>query len=309
MITQNKTQQGFTLIELMISIVLGLLVIAAGLSIYLSGHRSLMLQNGMGELQQNTIFGLALVTHDIRHANLNGNQEMRINPTVEGSGIVFATTNLPQNMSQTANLFSQAEATETATNQNSDRLTIQFRPGRSMSNCEGQNLSAKDSTVMYVQKYHVAQMLQSNGSEYTPKRFGLYCKAYSYSDSSRAALTPSSNNENGQLIMPDVDAFKVKLGVKAAGDTMTYMPISTYASAASGDVVSVNLGVLVRSSSPVGPDSKFNNDQTFDLFNNGDSKADSYGQVTLRKEQKTANKYLRNGYSQLVVFRNTAGVV
>lgn len=44
-------QKGFTLIELMIAITLGLLISAAALMIFLSSQRSLAIQGGMGEIQ------------------------------------------------------------------------------------------------------------------------------------------------------------------------------------------------------------------------------------------------------------------
>ena len=44
--TISLSQQGFTLIELMIAITLGLLISAAALMIFLSSQRSLALQGG-----------------------------------------------------------------------------------------------------------------------------------------------------------------------------------------------------------------------------------------------------------------------
>jgi type IV pilus assembly protein PilW len=47
--------------ELMIALALGLLIVAAGLAVFLSSQRSLGLQSGMSELQQNANFGLSLL--------------------------------------------------------------------------------------------------------------------------------------------------------------------------------------------------------------------------------------------------------
>ena len=43
----NKHQTGFTLLELMIAIALGLLVVAASLMVFLTGQRSLGMQVGL----------------------------------------------------------------------------------------------------------------------------------------------------------------------------------------------------------------------------------------------------------------------
>lgn len=75
----TKNQQGFTLLELMISLAIGLLVVSAATAIFLSAQRSLGFQLGMGDVQQNSNFGLAMLTHDLRHANLNTPSNQKIN--------------------------------------------------------------------------------------------------------------------------------------------------------------------------------------------------------------------------------------
>ena len=84
----HLNQKGFTLIELMIAITLGLLISAAALMIFLSSQRSLAIQGGMGEIQQNSIFGLTALTYDLRHANLD-TPSAYISTTQSGSGVIF----------------------------------------------------------------------------------------------------------------------------------------------------------------------------------------------------------------------------
>lgn len=43
---KNK-QYGFTLIELMIALVLGLIIVAAGIQLFITGQRSLSMQQGL----------------------------------------------------------------------------------------------------------------------------------------------------------------------------------------------------------------------------------------------------------------------
>ncbi|EXS61342.1 prepilin-type N-terminal cleavage/methylation domain protein, partial [Acinetobacter baumannii 1406589] len=62
-----KPQQAFTLIELMVALALGLLIVAAGLAVFLSSQRSMGLQSSLEGLQQNANFGLSSLTHDLRH--------------------------------------------------------------------------------------------------------------------------------------------------------------------------------------------------------------------------------------------------
>lgn len=67
----NNKQSGFTLIELMISLTLGLIVTAAAILLFLTGQKSLAMQKGVEELQDNANFGLNYITRDIRLTNLN----------------------------------------------------------------------------------------------------------------------------------------------------------------------------------------------------------------------------------------------
>lgn len=318
--SMNKQKQhGFTLIELMISIVLGLLVVAAALAIYLSGQRSLSLQNGMSELQQSSMFGLSLITHDVRHANLNTNESLTVNTTEEGSGIIFSAANLPTSVRGNIASHITAQATGIGgTTENSDRLTIQFKPEydqtnttqsiSTMTDCEGKEIkySNKKYDGTHVQSYFVQEMMQPNGQSFSPKRFGLYCDSGHYEPTQDSSVLHLGTG--AQLLMTDVEAFKVKLGVKNATGQIRYMTINDYKAApTSGDVVSVDLGVLVRSANPIGNDSNFDDGQTFNLFN--DVSGTTYGKVLLKAEQKTGSKYLRSGFSQVVTLRNTAGAL
>ena len=86
-----RTQSGFTLIELMIALALGLVISAAAIMLFLTGQRSYVLQQGMADLQDNANFGLNYVTKDIRHANLNS-PIAEVNDETAYSGIVLTSS-------------------------------------------------------------------------------------------------------------------------------------------------------------------------------------------------------------------------
>ena len=85
----KSSQQGLTLLELMVALVLGLLIVAAGLAVFLNAQRAMGFQTSMGDIQQNANFGLSMLTQDLRHANLNTPSAQRVNNKFVGSGIVF----------------------------------------------------------------------------------------------------------------------------------------------------------------------------------------------------------------------------
>ena len=167
----KRYTSGFTLMELMIALALGLLIVAAGLAVFLSSQRSLNLQSGMSELQQNANFGLSLVTHDLRHTNLNTVSAQKINNLVNGSGIIFKKENLPTALQATANLEAEFVTLQNKDTDNttgtSDRLTIQYTPATStIFNCEGVQVTGASSKTI-VQRYYVAESPQQVTGEPT----------------------------------------------------------------------------------------------------------------------------------------------
>ena len=138
----KRYTSGFTLMELMIALALGLLIVAAGLAVFLSSQRSLSLQSGMSELQQNANFGLSLVTHDLRHTNLNTLSKQKVNSRILGSGIIFKKENLPFSLHTLTGLETELTTLQAEDDDNtsgkSDRLTIQYTPETTtVLNCEG----------------------------------------------------------------------------------------------------------------------------------------------------------------------------
>ncbi len=267
-------QQGFTLIELMISLILGLLVIAAALAIFLSGQRSLNMQTGMSELQQNSIFGLSQLTHDLRHVNLNTTTTYQISKTTPGSGVIFNTTNYSGINTEHVTTENKLQ---TNMNVSSDQLTIQYIPNmKDMVNCEGTVLT--DITTPVVQRYYIQAV--------TGGRYNLMCDA---GGSNGATL-----GQNAQVLLQDIEVFKVRFGVKDSTGKIQYKRPGSITD--TDKIVSAEVGVIARSSSSVGSDSKVNPNRTFALFGQN---------VGLRTPATTP--YLREVFSQAIVFRNSQG--
>ena len=64
----RRTQTGFTLIELMISLVLGLLVVSAAAGIFLSNQRTFRATEGLARIQENARVAFELMARDLREA-------------------------------------------------------------------------------------------------------------------------------------------------------------------------------------------------------------------------------------------------
>ncbi len=87
-IPQEIDQYGFTLIELMISLVLGLLISAAVMQVFLTSQRVDRIQTAGSEIQDKAVFGLQGIESQVRLANL-GNDGIAINDTTAMGGIVL----------------------------------------------------------------------------------------------------------------------------------------------------------------------------------------------------------------------------
>lgn len=337
----TKLQKGFTLLELMIGLAIGLLVVSAATAIFLSAQRSLGFQLGMGDVQQNSNFGLAMLTHDLRHANLNTPSNQKINNKMVGSGVAFAQENYPSALhaSLANSAYSTQNAVDDATTGKSDQLVIQFVPqyqiaeasdvdpgddtkkinerllsNTDMYNCEGTRIEfvtakANEDTQAIrptmVQRYFIAKLPNSQQGSDGLDRYGLYCDAgyYNAGDSSITGL-----NNNAQLLMQNIDAFKVLLGVKnPQNNQLRYVTIDEYKNLMSSitaekdylQVISLQVSVIARSATNIGADAGLNN-QTITLP--GTTTAVVFdGDANLNK------KYIRQLVTQVVGLRNTLG--
>ena len=157
----RTSQQGFTLIELMVSLVLGLIIVAAATMLFIAGQKSLALQQGAADIQDNANFALNYIAKDIRMANLN-NSTATMNASLANGGIVFSTTNLAG--ISTANVSQSAVSGTSNVTTGSDQLTIQYLPQQTGGfDCEGTQITS--TSVYVVQRYFVRQDTNVNTNE------------------------------------------------------------------------------------------------------------------------------------------------
>ncbi|ENV74167.1 hypothetical protein F946_00201 [Acinetobacter johnsonii ANC 3681] len=301
----NKSSQlGLTLLELMVALVLGLLIVAAGLAVFLNAQRSMGFQTSMGDIQQNANFGLSMLTQDLRHANLNTPSAQRVNNKLVGSGIVFVGDNLPENARDSTEdlLTAQGVSVDATKEDDSDQITMQFMPdirGDGQFDCEGTAMVAGRT---YVYRYYLDRLPDNQQIEGSLDRFGLYCDAGYYVSNSMVGL-----GENGQLIIQNVDAFKVRLLVKNSDGNLRYTTINDYRNTLMPasvvdeklyvNVVGVELGLLVTSAQSIGADASFNTNVEYTIA----------GQEVELKDNANNGKYLRQAITQMVGLRNTLG--
>lgn len=282
-----SNQQGFTLIELMIAITLGLIVTAAALMMFLSSQRSLAMQNGLSSIQQNATFGLTNVAKDLRHINLDSGSEF-VNRSNNKSGIVFQTI-----AGVTADKVTKAESGQSIMTPDSDQLTIRYvnRKNNTM-NCEGV-IVEQDKEI--IQRYYIDKLPQVQQNQ-GDTRYGLFCEVLDEKKTGKPAIA-----------IADAESFKVSVvtrdfnGTPAdrKDDQLRYQTLKEYIAAPTGDaIVAVEIGVVIRSSGSVHADSSINANPTFTIAGQ---------EVKLSNPPSTAS-HLRVPVTQMVAIRNSQGV-
>jgi type IV pilus assembly protein PilW len=288
------SQRGFTLIELMVSLVLGLIIVAAATMLFIAGQKSFALQQGAADIQDNANFALNYITKDVRMANLN-NSTATMNASLANGGIVFNTTNLAG--ITTANVSQSAVSNTSNVNVGSDQLVIQYLPTQvqidsGLFDCEGTQVT--DASVYVIERYFVRQDANLNSNETSATALALACAA------GRSNNMNAFNNDNGQIVMKRVDYFHVLLTVQNSSGNFQDMTITQYTTnAPTARIVGVKLGILARSNQSVGVDSNINLTKPFTVLNQS---------VTLNNAiQAAQTRNLRQVITQTVAIRNALG--
>ena len=246
----RANSSGFTLIELMISLVLGLLISAAVIQVYIVSTRTATVQQSASEVQDSAIFSLQAIEDHIRLANL-GNPISNIKDTTNHGGIVLTTANLGTSNATDAKYFTaSADSTgwtglSNITGVESDQLTIQYKnvTSSSLFDCEGTEVQ-KDSSEWVVERYFVRKATGGADTDLV-----LACAAGRVDED---GIVTTSFDGAGEVIIPAVDQFKVLLGTLADVSNLSYLPASTYLDLTDKpSITTVKLGMIVRSDTPL----------------------------------------------------------
>ena len=295
----HSARSGFTLIELMISLVLGLLISAAVMQVYVISARTITVQQSASEVQDSTIFALQGLDDHIRIANL-GNPITNITDITNHGGIVLTGNNIGDSTyTGVGNLTKSADSAGWTGLSNmdaveSDQLTIQYKniTPNSLYDCEGTEVTASSSNWV-IERYFV-RLASSASSGTGVQDLVLACDAGRVT----AAGAVSDFGGNGVVIIPAVDQFKVLLGAQTDVDNLTYLSAKDYLTLAKElaledkpVITTVKLGVIVRSSTPLITDT---DKEDFTVL----------GSDQKLKTDSDRKKYYRRSYESTILLRN-----
>ena len=309
-VSSSHEQKGFTLIELMISLVLGLLVSAAVIQIYFINVKTSSIQASGSELQDASIFGLQQLEKKIRIANL-GNPVTKLTSTTNNGGIVLTGANIGVTASpytNTAYLTRRAGDSASGTNGwtgisnmgiGSDQLTIQYTniTANVISDCEGADIAVNDIAI---ERYFLRKSTSSTGSG-TIQNLVLACDAGRLNTAGDIKIiSPATSSltfgQAGQEFVLNVDQFKVLLGVQsqeaATYGQMIYLPSSAYLLMPTPPaIISIKLGIIVHGTTPI-------------IGSDDQSKFTLLGEEHQLKTDTTRQKQVRTTYESTTLLRN-----
>ena len=282
-----KSQQAFTLIELMIALVLGLLISAAVLQIYLISTKTSVIQQSGSNIVDANVFGIAPVESRVKLTGLGLSD--KATASANGSGIVLNAANnlkdvqLADGSAIDAALLT-ADATATAgtgnqwtglsnTNTESNQLTIQYRAPQDTYDCEGR-LALGPRTVdisglpqlidgqVIIERYFLRSYdgniaLACDAGRYITEVMDDYTQQ---GNSAKPSTVFTANNklkdfgDAGEVLIANVDDFKIKLGVQATSGYLYVSPsqsTDTANSISSLPITAIKFGVITRGDNPL----------------------------------------------------------
>lgn len=306
-----RVQHGFTLLELMIALTLGLLVVAASIQVFLTANQGLAFQQSSANIQNSGLFGMDYIVRDLRRANIDSNSAAMTANTLHG-GVVFNSRNLSTAILSNATVLDPLLSKSNIGPSNlsgikSDQIVIQYKNTiGSQFTCEGKQITPNQFVV---QRYFLKEEQESTHDGYRP--ISLRCKAATYTGDSITSLDLSGD---GEILIPHIDHFRVLLGIardnevkNSSGaitqakdgvmDDFLYVSPSEYVKLPDQpQIVSIQLGLLVRSTDSVVQGTEANKFTILDLTD-----------IALRPDAEN-KKYLRQVISQTVALRNGFGV-
>ncbi|MCO8047539.1 PilW family protein [Acinetobacter towneri] len=295
-------QRGFTLIELMIALVLGSLIVAASIQVFINANQSLAFQQSSANIQNSGLFGMDYIVRDLRRANIDSNSAAMTVDTLHG-GIVFNNKNISKVTMTDADsinalLTKSSIGPSNFNSLKSDQIVIQYKNTiGSQFNCEGVKVLPNQFVV---QRYFLKEeKAAATADQYRP--LSLRCKATVYTGDSATSLDLSGD---GEMLIPNVDHLRVLLGVARDNpvkdgvmDDFLYVSPSEYIKLIDKpQIVSIQLGILVRSPESVANGTELTKFTVLDLQN----------KELLTDPDKS--KYLRQVITQTVALRNGFGV-
>ena len=325
----NK-QQGFTLIELMISLVLGLLIIAAASQVYVISLRTATVQQAGSSILDANVFGLQQIENNIRMAGLGLSDVAKAGAAdsgiLAGGDNAAAISVLNVNGAKLSSSLISRDGSGPTNTTRGGQPTIQYRAPADMRDCEGHLVLGPRTGILdlpgnpvvsidgqiIVERYFVKN---NNGTLELRCDAGLYVSNHIIQDDGQGQrnsgqgtanaptiLTGANNrhnihnlNDDGALIASGIDDFQVRFGIardKNHSGIRYVTPTEYQALSSDTAIITVQLGLLTKGSVP---SSDAPESQTYTILGND---------VSMKSDQ---GQFIRRVYETNIMLRNSRG--
>lgn len=229
----RKNNQGFTLIELMVSLALGLLVSVIATQLFVTNLMSFNSQRGIADVQDSGRFALDFINRDVRQSGLRPAGAI----VSEYPPVVIDTGNMPGATNALLTVNSKSGSTGLGS---SDQLVIQRLTLVDTVDCEGNAVAANNYVVS---RYFLRKDTASGSAS------ALACDGGSHD-----TATLSDIGDQGIVLLGSVESLQVQLGVGPGRVPVRYYRPDEYAAlvAPRPRILAVRLGALVSSQDRTG---------------------------------------------------------
>lgn len=318
-------QQGFTLIELMVSLTIGLVLVAVAVQLFMSGQVNYQIQQAASTVQDSGVFGLNNVTKNIRLAN-HGNGGAMNDQSLYG-GIVLSDQYIDVEKTLQGNLHGLKVQDTAIEGQNyisgsaitpsafgslkSDQLVVMYQAPMDMRTCTGRQVRGPNRSLTelkkgwyVIEKYYVKKNADQSADLYcsdsvfiaqgesTPQRL-LDDDEDSFTIDDAETLMGDYGSNEGHLIARHVEYMRVQLMVRHQNQRTGTLDVAAYKAldlnadqTARPAIIGVNLAWLVRSSEKL------------------PSSTQSHYQVLDKNIAVPDDKFMRKIYSTTIALRN-----
>lgn len=313
-LSQRSFIKGFTLIELMVSLVLGLLIVGAVMQIYVSSVKTTTLQRSASDVQDSSIFGIQALEAKLRIANLGSGKSTNITDTTVSGGIVLTPTNIGDpaytdlaaltsstgdkvgSGSQWTGISDMASSSSQTIGVGSDQLTIQYKnitgdpasaaTAEPIMDCEGEAVAPNDIAI---ERYFMRDSTTPGVGKVVACDAGRIVGG-------KISAKPSfgSSTDKGDEFILNVNQFKILLGTQSLGGDMIYYTPNAYKTltvSPKPPIIAVKVALVARGSKPIIADAQVT---SFKIF----------GSDQVLSPTAQSVKYVRKAYESTTMLRN-----
>ena len=222
----QRSQSGFSLVEVLISTSIGLFLVAGSLSLYANIRRIESQANVQLHIQESATFALDIISHDLRMANFWGLHNDPRHLVTGNSGVIYC-----RNNDVTAWALQLIQAIELngslapcmnqpGRNPHTDRLTLRYASAAP---------AAPDPRYVQIHTDHRWGYLHKNGTPdptgmHNPENFQLLIHSYYLSANTPTGLPElrrwalgSNATMRNEMVMPGISAFEVSFAYMRTG--------------------------------------------------------------------------------------------